>query len=75
MFVGRRAELAQLKSALQGARKGFGRIVLLAGSSGMGKTSLTQQLALHAQDSGTLVLWGRCLEEAGAPPYLAVAAT
>ena len=69
VFVGRRAELAQLQSALQGARKGFGRVVLLAGSSGMGKTSLTQQLAAHAQDSGTLVLWGRCLEEAGAPPY------
>ncbi|MEO7854933.1 MAG: AAA family ATPase, partial [Rubrivivax sp.] len=68
LFVGRKPELAQLTKALQGARKGFGRVVLLAGSGGMGKTRLTQQLALDAERSGTPVLWGRCLEEAGAPP-------
>ena len=69
VFVGRKPELAQLVKALAGARKGFGRVVLLAGSSGMGKTRLTQQLAMHAEQTGTLVLWGRCLEEAGAPAY------
>ncbi len=68
-FVGRKPELAQLTKALQGARKGFGRVVLLAGSGGMGKTRLTQQLALQAEQAGTQVLWGRCLEEAGAPAY------
>ena len=61
--------MAQLTKALQGARKGFGRVVLLAGSGGMGKTRLTQQLALQAEQGGTQVLWGRCLEEAGAPAY------
>ena len=69
LFVGRKPELAQLTKALAGARKGFGRVVLLAGSGGMGKTRLTQQLALHAEQAGMPVLWGRCLEEAGAPPY------
>ncbi len=69
LFVGRKAELAQLSTALQAARKGFGRVVLLAGPGGMGKTSLAQQLALQAERDGTSVLWGRCLEEAGAPPY------
>ncbi|MDQ6626988.1 MAG: AAA family ATPase [Pseudomonadota bacterium] len=69
LFVGRKPELAQLTKALAGARKGFGRVVLLAGSGGMGKTRLTQQLALQAEQAGTSVLWGRCLEEAGAPPY------
>ena len=69
LFVGRKAELAQLTKALRSARKGFGRVVLLAGSGGMGKTRLTQQLALHAEQTGTAVLWGRCLEEAGAPAY------
>lgn len=68
-FVGRKPELAQLTKALQGARKGFGRVVLLAGSGGMGKTRLAQQLALQAEQGSTQVLWGRCLEEAGAPPY------
>ena len=69
LFVGRKTELAQLTKALQGARKGFGRVVLLAGSGGMGKTRLTQQLAMQAEQGGTQVLWGRCLEEAGAPAY------
>ena len=69
LFVGRKPELAQLTKALQGARKGFGRVVLLAGSGGMGKTRLTQQLAQQAEQGGTRVLWGRCLEEAGAPAY------
>ena len=68
-FVGRKPELAQLTKALQAARNGFGRVVLLAGSGGMGKTRLTQQLALQAEQGGTQVLWGRCLEEAGAPAY------
>ncbi len=69
LFIGRKPELAQLTTALQAARKGFGRVVLLAGSGGMGKTSLVQQLALQAEQQGTTTLWGRCLEEAGAPPY------
>lgn len=69
LFIGRKPELAQLTKALAGARKGFGRVVLLAGSGGMGKTRLTQQLALQAEEAGVPVLWGRCLEEAGAPPY------
>lgn len=69
LFIGRKPELVQLKTALQAARKGFGRVVLLAGSGGIGKTSLARQLAQHAEQEGTTVLWGRCLEEAGAPPY------
>jgi len=69
LFVGRKPELAQLTKALQGASKGFGRVVLLAGSGGMGKTRLAQQLELQADQGSTPVLWGRCLEEAGAPAY------
>ena len=69
LFIGRKPELAQLCAALQAARRGFGRVLLLAGSGGMGKTRLAQQLAEQAEQEGTVVLWGRCLEEAGAPPY------
>ena len=69
LFVGRGPELAQLTKALGLAGKGFGRVVLLAGSGGIGKTRLTQELASRAERCGTPVLWGRCLEEAGAPAY------
>ena len=69
LFIGRQQELAQLGKALDSARRGRGQVVLLAGSGGMGKTRLAQQLATQAEREGLLVLWGRCLEEPGAPPY------
>ncbi|MEJ8858600.1 AAA family ATPase [Variovorax robiniae] len=69
LFVGRRQEIAQLAKALDNARKGRGQVVLLAGSGGMGKTRLVQEMAAHAEAQGVSVLWGRCLEEPGAPPY------
>ncbi|MEJ8852534.1 ATP-binding protein [Variovorax rhizosphaerae] len=69
LFVGRRTEIAQLAKALDSARKGRGQVVLLAGSGGMGKTRLAQEMAAHAEQEGVSVLWGRCLEEPGAPPY------
>ena len=69
LFVGRQQEMAHLAKALAGARQGRGQVVLLAGSGGMGKTRLAQQLATRAELDGVPVLWGRCLEEPGAPPY------
>jgi DNA-binding NarL/FixJ family response regulator len=61
--------MARLTKALESVRKGHGQVVLLAGSGGMGKTRLAQQLATRAEQDGVPVLWGRCLEEPGAPPY------
>lgn len=69
LFVGRRQEMAHLTKALASARQGHGQVVLLAGSGGIGKTRLAQQLAMRAERDGVPVLWGRCLEEPGAPPY------
>jgi hypothetical protein len=42
---------------------------MVAGEPGIGKTRIAQELARHAEEHGALVLWGRCHEEAGAPPY------
>ncbi|WP_218510869.1 AAA family ATPase [Variovorax sp. dw_308] len=69
LFVGRSQEIAQLAKALDSARRGQGQVVLLAGSGGMGKTRLAQEMAARAEAQGVSVLWGRCLEEPGAPPY------
>ncbi|WP_298831888.1 AAA family ATPase [uncultured Piscinibacter sp.] len=71
LFVGRKTELAQLMAALDSARRGAGRMVLLAGSGGIGKSHLLQRLAWQAQREGAVVGWGRCPEEAGAPPFWA----
>lgn len=69
LFVGRRQEMTELAAALTAARCGRGQVMMLAGSGGMGKTCLAQQLAALAEADAVPVLWGRCLEEPGAPPY------
>jgi len=68
-FVGRDAELAQLDTALDAALGGQGRLVLVAGEPGIGKTRLLQEFAAAARRVGALVLFGRCLEGAWVPPY------
>lgn len=69
IFVGRQQEMVGLKSALDDAIAGRGRLVMLAGEPGIGKTRMAQELAIHAQGLGACVLWGWCYEEEGAPPY------
>ena len=68
-FVGRRRELAELESALEDALSGRGRLVMLAGEPGIGKTRTVRELASYAESRGALVLWSWCYEEEGAPPY------
>ena len=68
-FIGREKELAAIHNALDLACGGQGRVVMLAGPPGIGKTCTAQQVARHAAAQDMLVLWGRCPEEAGAPPY------
>jgi DNA-binding CsgD family transcriptional regulator len=68
-FVGREAELAALTADLEAAAAGRGRVVLLAGEPGIGKTRLAEELAAQATARGVLVLWGRCWEGEGAPAF------
>jgi len=69
VFVGRQREIAELNTALEDALSGNGRLVMLAGEPGIGKTRISQELASHAQSLGAHVLWGWCYEEQGAPAY------
>lgn len=66
-FVGREAELASLSWALERAGRGDGRVVLLAGEPGVGKTRLAEQFAEQAAQGSSEVHWGRCWEWGGAP--------
>ena len=68
-FVGRRSELARARSHLDATMAGSGRIVMIAGEPGIGKTRTASELEAYAEERGCHVLWGRCYEEAGAPPY------
>jgi predicted ATPase len=69
VFVGRHQEMAELKAALDEALAGQGRLVMLVGEPGIGKTRTAQELAAIAEQRGARVLWGWCYEEEGAPPY------
>ena len=66
-FVGRAAERSRLQELWLDARGGSRRLVLIAGEAGVGKTSLSAQLAQHAHTQGAAVLYGRCDEDLGVP--------
>ena len=68
-FIGRQQELGTLTTALDEALAGRGQIVMLAGEPGIGKTRTSQEIASIAERRGAQVLWGRCYEGQGAPPY------
>ena len=66
-LVGRDDQLAALDEILADARDGRGRVVLVAGEPGIGKTRLAEEAAQRAAAAGMSVAWGRCHEGDGAP--------
>jgi eukaryotic-like serine/threonine-protein kinase len=68
-FVGRERELAELVGGLDDAFAGRGRLFLLAGEPGIGKSRLAEELIADARARGARVLIGRCWEAGGAPAY------
>ena len=69
LFVGRGRELAELLTGLEDMIAGRGRLFLLAGEPGIGKTRTADEVAAHAASRGVRVLWGRAWEGGGAPAY------
>jgi DNA-binding SARP family transcriptional activator len=68
-FVGRERELSELTGALEDALAGQGRVVLIVGEPGIGKSRLADELAGQARARGAQVLVGRCWESGGAPAF------
>ena len=58
-IVGREAELDRLGAALTDVADGSGRVVLLSGESGIGKTRLAAEVAAQAEQRGFVSLAGR----------------
>jgi DNA-binding SARP family transcriptional activator len=68
-FVGRERELAELVEGLDDVFAGRGRLFLLVGEPGIGKSRLAEELVSRARERGARVLVGRCWEAGGAPAY------
>ncbi len=68
-FIGREREVDELSAALDDARAGRGRLFLVSGASGLGKTRLADEVASRAKEAGLRVLWGRSAKSEGAPAY------
>jgi class 3 adenylate cyclase len=69
VFLGRESETRQLRAAVDEALAGGGRVFLVAGEAGIGKTRLASEIETYANLRGAHVLWGRCYEGEGAPAY------
>jgi eukaryotic-like serine/threonine-protein kinase len=67
VFVGRVQEIMQLREGLQRAQMGRGRLFLVSGEPGSGKTRLTEELTTYARLRGACVLVGKCFDGKGAP--------
>ncbi len=70
-FVGREAELAQMRRALELAREGHGQVVAAMGDPGVGKSRLFFEFKAAAQ-SGCLVLEAYSVSHGKASAYLPV---
>jgi class 3 adenylate cyclase len=68
-FVGREGEMAALLDGLNDAVGGRGRLFLVGGEPGIGKSRLIDEFAARARAQGARVTSGRCWEAGGAPPF------
>jgi DNA-binding SARP family transcriptional activator len=64
-FVGRADELAQLERAFDAAASGEAGTVLVSGPAGIGKSRLTEELAVRARARGAMILTGHCIQLVG----------
>jgi predicted ATPase len=69
VLVGREREQVFLREELASTIAGHGRLVLLGGEAGIGKTSLARDLAREASARGAPVLTGHCYDLTNTPPY------
>jgi predicted ATPase len=68
-FVGREAELAELRHAFERSLGGRGTLYLVYGEPGIGKTRLCDELSASAAERSVPTFWGRCWEAFDAPAY------
>ena len=68
-IVGRDGEIAAAERAIADTFAGRGRLILLSGAPGIGKTRLAFEIGRCAELRGSVVAWGRCVDGAVSPEY------
>src|SRR5262249_21475521 len=68
-LIGREKELGHLRAALTAAMQGQGRVVLMSGESGVGKSRLVEELAAEASRRGARTLLGHGYETERVLPF------
>lgn len=68
-FIGREREMTELIAALDSAVGGQGRITMLVGEPGIGKTRLVEELETVALERGLHLAKAACYEGGSSPPY------
>jgi DNA-binding SARP family transcriptional activator len=68
-LIGRDAETTRMHQALDDAWGGTGKLSLVSGDAGVGKTRLLDEVATHAVRRGGRVLRGRCFESEKVLPF------
>jgi class 3 adenylate cyclase/tetratricopeptide (TPR) repeat protein len=74
-FAGRARELGIVQRALDDVLSGAGRVVLVQGEAGIGKSRLAWELGHLAAERGVAMVSGRCVEGGAAPtlwPWLEI---
>ena len=71
-FQGREREMKALRVIIRDAGHGMGRVVLVSGVAGIGKSQVLEEFQADARVQGMRVLTGRCYENGGPPfgPFL-----
>ena len=68
-LVGRASALEALRTAWSDVASGQGRVALVCGEPGIGKSRLAEAIAAELRGRGAAVAIGRCDEAEGAPPF------
>src|SRR5262249_38511027 len=68
-LIGREGELEQLRRALDEVRSGLGRVVVIVGEAGVGKSSLVTVVGRDAREHGARTLLGHCYESQQILPF------
>lgn len=68
-LVGREAPWQRIVAALDATRAGLGRLVMISGESGIGKTRLASEAMGRARARGMQASLGRCRQNRSAPPF------